>query len=398
MASLPRSHFLCFRAVRLGNPANLPGEQEWEQEAEGAPALRALRRAYDCEIIVLRHRMGADGANRASLAAAFHQLRTRTKRQRRARAWFASASARRDARLTRAAFGALARASRCRAAAAAAAAARRRAGFMAWMRVASLARRSRNLRLQRDRERAVKALRRWRQRVGKSGGGSGGGGGRMVGFEEERGALEWRLEVFRERRAKRVVFGAWRSAVETAAAVAAMRGGASLGMAWPSAGRTRCQGGARRGGLDRHEVTVCRGWGARLRNAEVKLYRGCRYSRIRRSNQQQHVRASCVWGAWRPLVLSENMFYGWIPCRTIDPRSHSKEIHHPRPVCHVFSRQSSCATLTSGSASAHIRFGTECRLSRAGVASRRKPALPSGGGGGRVSAIGWGRWPVSDER
>lgn len=262
----------------MGNPKN-PGEQEWEREAEGAPALRALRRAYDCEIIVLRHRMGVDGANRVSLAAAFHQLRARTERQRRARVWFASASARRDKRLTRAAFDALARASRSRAAAAAVTAARRRAGFMAWVRTVSLARRSRSLRLRRDRERARKAFRRWRQRVRKDGGGS--GGGRVVGVQEEVGALEWRLEVFRERRAKRVVFGAWRSAVQTAAAAAAMmRGEDSLGMTWSGAGRMRCHGVARRGGVDRGEVTVCREWGARLRNAEVKLNCDCRCSRI----------------------------------------------------------------------------------------------------------------------
>ncbi|CAM9335731.1 unnamed protein product, partial [Laminaria digitata] len=256
--------------------AAMEGLAEWEREADGAPALRALRRAYDCEIIVLRHRMGVDGANRASLAAAFHQLRTRTRQQRRARTWFASASARRDTRLARAAFDALARASRFRAAAAAAAAARRRAGFAAWRLAASLARQSRFFRLRKDRERAVKALRRWRQCVGKSGGGGrgGGGGGRVVGVEEEeRGALEWRLEVFRERRAKRVVFEAWWSAVQTAAAAAAMRGEASLGMVGSGAGHGRRWGVAHRGGVDRDEVMACRGWGARLRNAEAAARR-----------------------------------------------------------------------------------------------------------------------------
>lgn len=88
--------------------------------------------------------------------------------------------------------------------------------------------------------------------------------------EKERGALEWRLEVFRERRAKRVVFGAWRSAVQTAAAAAAMRGEASLGMVGSGAGHGRRWGVAHRGGVDRDEVMACRGWGARLRNAEVK--------------------------------------------------------------------------------------------------------------------------------
>ena len=113
-------------------------------------------------------------------------------------------------------------------------------------------------------------MRRWRQRVGKSGDGS--VGGWVVGVEE-RGALEWRLDVFRERRAKRVVFGAWRSVVQAAAAV--MQGEASLGVAWSGAERIRRQSLTHRGGVDRDEVTVCQGLGARLRNAEVKRNCGC---------------------------------------------------------------------------------------------------------------------------
>lgn len=92
----------------------------------------------------------------------------------------------------------------------------------------------------------------------------------MVGVEGEESTLEWRLDLFRERRAKRIVFGAWRSAVQTAAAVAAMRGEASFGVAWSGVGRRRGQGVACRGDVDESEATVCRGWGARLRNAEVR--------------------------------------------------------------------------------------------------------------------------------
>ena len=237
--------------------------KDWEQAAESDPALRARRRAYDCEILVLRHRMGCDGANGATLAAAFRRLRARAARQRRARDHVAVAAARRDAALVRSAFDALARGSRSRAAAAAAAAARCRAGLATWRRAAAVARGVRALCWQRERAIAMCGLRRWRQRSV-----DGQGGGRQGA--EGREALEWRLEVFRERRAKRLVFRAWRGAAQTAAvvAVAVLEGGAGGGVEW-----SRDRGhreGRRWRGFPSHVAASPPGWGARLRTAEVR--------------------------------------------------------------------------------------------------------------------------------
>lgn len=220
---------------------------------------------------MLRHRMGCDGANGATLAAAFGRLRARAARQRRAREHVATAAARRDALLVRSAFDALARGSRSRAAAAAAAVARCRAGLAAWRRTVSMARGVRTLGWRRERAAAARGLRRWRQRAAV--------GGRCGGAFEEREALERRLEVFRERRAKRVVFLAWRGAAQTAAAMAAAVEGGEAGRSGVGAGsgrRERGEGRRRAADISRHvsagldELTACPEWGARLRTAEVK--------------------------------------------------------------------------------------------------------------------------------
>lgn len=149
---------------------------------------------------------GGAGVYRASLAHAFFRLRQQTVRQRRARAWFLSAKERRDTRLLRLAFDALARASRSRAAVTAVEAVRCRAGFDAWRRVTSLSRRLRTFYSERKRAMVAVALMRWRQRVKEE---------RATGVVRKE-ALERRLEVFRERRVKRVVFRAWYGVVQTA--------------------------------------------------------------------------------------------------------------------------------------------------------------------------------------
>ncbi|CAM9456742.1 unnamed protein product, partial [Scytosiphon promiscuus] len=172
------------------------GLAEWKQATASNPDVRARRRAYDCEILVLRHRMGYRGANRSSLASFFCLLRARTEQQRRAREWFAEASARRNATLLRSAFGALARNSRSRAAEATAVAARCRAGLVAWKQAAARARRERESSWWREQAVAMRGLRQWRQRCRDAGGGGGG-----YARSEE---LEWRLELFRKHRAKRV--------------------------------------------------------------------------------------------------------------------------------------------------------------------------------------------------
>lgn len=196
--------------------------------------------------------MGYDGANGTSLASALCLLRARTQQQRRAREWFAEASARRDASLMRSAFGALARNSRSRAAMATATTARCRAGLAAWRQAAGRARKERASCLWRERAMAMRGLRRWRARC--AGAGGGGGGDSATRAEE----LEWRLELFREHRAKRVVFRAWRGA----AAAAAVEGKARRG--------TRREGRRRRGlRAWQDELTECPEWGARLRTAEV---------------------------------------------------------------------------------------------------------------------------------
>lgn len=231
---------------------------------------------------MLRHRMGYDGANRATLAAAFRRLRARAARQRRAREYVAVAAARREAVLVRSAFDALARGSRARAAAAAAAAARCRGGLAAWRRATSAARGVRALCWRRQRATAVRGLRRWRQR---SVDGRGGGGGFGYGADG-REALEWRLEVFRERRAKRLVFLAWRSAAQTAAAVAVLEGGAGGGLDGSGGGRGRGEGrrrhrdSSRLAVTGRDELTACPRWGARLRTAEVKGGRPCLWCNV----------------------------------------------------------------------------------------------------------------------
>lgn len=149
---------------------------------------------------------GGAGVYRASLARAFSRLREQTVRQRRARAWFLSTKERRDTRLLRLAFGALARANRSRTAVMAVEAVKCRAGFNAWRRVTFLARRLRTFYSERVRAMVAAALMRWRQRVKEE---------RATGVAK-REALEWRLEVFRERRVKRVVFMAWYGVVQTA--------------------------------------------------------------------------------------------------------------------------------------------------------------------------------------
>ncbi|CAN0198323.1 unnamed protein product, partial [Ectocarpus sp. 8 AP-2014] len=241
------------------------GLADWERAAQNDPDLRARRRAYDCEVLVLRHRMGCGGANNTSLASAFHLLRARTAQQRRAREWFARSTARRNALLVRSAFTALARGSRSRAATAAVAAARCRRGLAAWKRAATLARKIRTLCWLRERAAAVKALQGWRQRCVKAvyleGGGAGGEDGRWAAGREEREDLEWRLELFRERRAKRVVLQAWRAAAQTSAAVTVMQGEARCG--WGrEVGRRDCA-------AIQDEVAACSGWGFRLRTAEA---------------------------------------------------------------------------------------------------------------------------------
>lgn len=199
--------------------------------------------------------------NRARLAAAFHCLRARTQQQRHVRAWATAAAARRDTARTRAAFDAIARGSRSRAAAAAAAATRARAGLSAWRRATALARAARALRWRRDRAVALEGFRRWRRRSAESKGEAG-----------ERGAVEWRLELFRERRAKRVVLRAWYAAAQTAAAVAAMEEGARRAVGRSGVGRTRARVVRACDVDDPDELEACRGWGARLRNAEVTMY------------------------------------------------------------------------------------------------------------------------------
>lgn len=248
---------------------NLPApNKEWEQAAENDPGLSARRRAYECEILVLRHRMGCDGANNASLAAAFHLLRARVNQQRRAREWFARATARREALLFRSVFDALARGSRSRAAEAAATAARCRAGLAAWKKAVSLSRKVRTMRWRRERATAVKGFQRWRQRCAWMVMAPGGGG-----VTEEEEGLEWRLELFRERRAKRVVFRAWREASQITAAVAVMDGrarGGITGRGGRGHRRGRYRGFSCFGATERDELTPCPSWGARLRAVEVK--------------------------------------------------------------------------------------------------------------------------------
>lgn len=204
-------------------------------------------------------------SNRATLSAAFARLRSRARQQRRAREWFAASNARRYARLTRAAFDALARKSRSRAAEAAVAAVRCRNGLAAWRRAAALGQTARAFRWRWTRARALGFLRRWREGVD---------GGRGWEGIEERRALEWRLALFRERRAKRVVLRSWRGAVEAAAWREGGRGAKPESSAWKCAARGgggdgRKRSVHRRSVVGDDELTPCREWGARLRTAEV---------------------------------------------------------------------------------------------------------------------------------
>lgn len=206
-------------------------------------------------------------SNRATLSAAFARLRSRARQQRRAREWFAATNACRYARLTRAAFDALARKSRSRAAEAAVAAVRCRNGLTAWRRAAALERTARAFRWRWTRVRALVCLRRWREGVE---------GGRGWEGIEERRALEWRLALFRERRAKRVVLRAWRGAVETATWREDGRGAKRESSAWKGpagggggGGSGRKRSVRRRSVVRDDELTPCREWGARLRTAEV---------------------------------------------------------------------------------------------------------------------------------
>lgn len=112
----------------------------------------------------------------------------------------------------------------------------------------------------------MKALQGWRQWCVKAvyleGGGGGGEDGRWAAGREEREDLEWRLELFRERRAKRVVLQAWRAAAQTSAVVAVMQGEARCGWG-PEVGRRGCA-------AIQDEVAAYSGWAARLRTAEVE--------------------------------------------------------------------------------------------------------------------------------
>lgn len=94
------------------------------------------------------------------------------------------------------------------------------------------------------------------------GGGDGGDGGRWAAGRDEREDLEWRLELFRERRAKRVVLQAWRAAAQTSAVVGVMQGEARCGWGH-EVGRRGCA-------AIQDDVAAHSGWGARLRTAEVK--------------------------------------------------------------------------------------------------------------------------------
>lgn len=217
------------------------------------------------------------GANRSSLATAFYRLRTRTEQQRRVREWLAAATIRRDARLAHAALNALARGSRLRAAAAAAAAARCRVSLAVWRQAASLSKSIRVFRWRFDWTTVARGFRRWHERVERLVGSGEDGALRRTGCSAEREHLEWKLNVFRERRAKRVVFQAWWGAVQVRGSRILGEGG-QIGETQGTlprrrlARRQRLRHG-RRESLDDHrennDLVARPEWGARLRSAEV---------------------------------------------------------------------------------------------------------------------------------
>lgn len=195
-SSVHHASFFSYR--REHSDLGFPISKAWQQVAEKDSQLRARRRAYDCELLVRNHRTGG---NRLSLAMAWRRLRAQIDRQRRVRLWTAAAAARRDAHLARAAFMAFARGSRARVAVATIAAARCRASLARWSRGVSLSKRLRVYLWARYQRAAMKGLQRWREQACSS--------------ARVREDLSLRLEVFRRRRGKRVVFHAWRFACAT---------------------------------------------------------------------------------------------------------------------------------------------------------------------------------------
>lgn len=219
------------------------------------------------------------------LASAWRWFCFRVERQRRVRAWAAAGAARREARLARTVFAALARGSHSRAAEAAAIAGRCRAALAAWHRGAARERAVRVFQWQRMRTLGVIGLRRWRRRVFAVGGLAGlsdlagdeieagrRAAGLVAGWDDGEG-LGWRLLRFKERRAKRVVLRAWYDAVA----------GGTLRVKHPAAGAAATATSARgfrgvnrtvvmRGNtVEGKEVfTMRRGQAARLRTAEVR--------------------------------------------------------------------------------------------------------------------------------
>lgn len=314
-----------------------PNSQEWQRAADDDPSLRTRRRAYDCELILQHHRnntttayaatlafhdstntsrsiaaAAADHAvpfsrNHAALAVAWRAFRARVNRQRRARAWFAAAEERREVRLKHMALHALARARRRQAAETAAISVRSRAGLMTWRQAVASSRAERaasGFLAKRLRCSGARGLRRWRRRAMAASGrgehfelglgmGRGSSGTWQGGEElqEDRHGLERRIELFRQRRAKRVVLRRWRDAV-TAGGMAELAGAAAkteLGLGGKMRKRRRPR--QRRGdppnwvvseremGTVEHNIrlhegvkdlAVPRGQGPRLRTAEVR--------------------------------------------------------------------------------------------------------------------------------
>ncbi|CAM9599358.1 unnamed protein product, partial [Discosporangium mesarthrocarpum] len=183
----------------------------WERSAAENPHVRTLRRGYECEVMVLRHRLGG---NHIGLSLAWRRFRSRVLRQRAVRIWFRRAEARRCRHLTREAFSALGRAVR---EGAALQTMRRRGALRAlrrWRAGVALGQGLRAFMCYRLRSGALQGLRLWQKRTGDAvdGGSSVGVGGRGNHAVGSRAlGLDGRLELFRERRAKRRVLLAWRA-------------------------------------------------------------------------------------------------------------------------------------------------------------------------------------------
>lgn len=316
----------------------LPNSQEWQRAADDDPLLRSRRRAYDCELILQQHRYNVAttyaatpafdnsintspsvataaaaghtvsfSRDHAALAVAWRAFRARVDRQRRARAWFAAAEEKREVRLKRMTLRALARARRWQAAEAVAMSARCRAGLAAWRRAVASSRAERtasSFLAKRLRCSAARGLRRWRRRAMAASGrgehfelglGVGGrGSDTWQGGEDlwdDQHGLELRIELFRQRRAKRVVLRRWRDAVTagrmTEPAGAAAKTGLGLGGRTHKRRRLRqrrgdppnCIASGREMKIVEHndrlhagvkDLDVPRGQGARLRTAEVR--------------------------------------------------------------------------------------------------------------------------------